>query len=68
MADILRTIMSAKHDEVAALKQRYSSATLDEMAAAAPKPRGFTKALLRASKNGYGLIAELKKLRLPKGL
>ena len=68
MADILGTIMSAKHDEVAALKQKYSSATLDEMAAAAPQPRGFTKALLRASKNGYGLIAELKKASPSKGL
>lgn len=68
MADILGTIMSAKHDEVAALKQQYSPATLDEMAAAGPKPRGFTKALLRNSKNGYGLIAELKKASPSKGL
>ena len=68
MADILRTIMSAKQDEVAALKQKYSPATLDEMAAAAAPPRGFTKALLRASKSGYGLIAELKKASPSKGL
>ncbi len=68
MADILREIMSAKHNEVAALKRKYSPATLDELAAAAPEPRGFTKALLRASKNGYGLIAELKKASPSKGL
>lgn len=68
MANILETIISAKHDEVAALKQKYSPATLDEMAAAAPESRGFTEALLRASKNGYGLIAELKKASPSKGL
>ena len=68
MADILAKIMAAKRDEVTALKRRYSLSMLDEMAAAASAPRGFTNALIAASDSGYGLIAELKKASPSKGL
>ena len=68
MADILATIMAAKRDEVTALKSRYSPSDLDAMATAASAPRGFTDALIAASHEGYGLIAELKKASPSKGL
>lgn len=68
MANVLDEINARKKDEVAALTQKYSASTLADMAQEADDVRGFTKALKNASKNGYGLIAELKKASPSKGL
>ena len=68
MANVLDKINARKKDEVAALTQKYSASTLADMAQEADDVRGFTKALKNASKNGYGLIAELKKASPSKGL
>jgi len=68
MANVLDEINARKKDEVAALTQKYSASTLADMAIEADDVRGFTKALEKASKDGYGLIAELKKASPSKGL
>ena len=68
MANVLDEINARKKDEVAALTQKYSASTLADMAQEADDVRGFTKSLKNASKNGYGLIAELKKASPSKGL
>ena len=68
MANVLDEINARKKQEVAALTQKYSAATLADMAAEADPVRGFTKALETASIEGYGLIAELKKASPSKGL
>ena len=68
MVAVLDEINATKKQEVAALKARYSHADLLELAAAADAPRGFAKALSKASDTGYGLIAELKKASPSKGL
>ena len=68
MSDVLAKINDNKKDEIAALKQRYSLADLSELSAEADAPRGFEAALEKASGEGYGLIAELKKASPSKGL
>ena len=68
MANVLDEINARKKEEVAALTQKYSASTLADMAKEADDVRGFTKALEEASKDGYGLIAELKKASPSKGL
>ena len=68
MTDVLAKIIDGKRDEVAALRATTSLADLDAAAAAANPARGFAAALADASKEGYGLIAELKKASPSKGL
>ena len=68
MANVLDEINARKKDEVAALTQKYSASTLADMAQEADDVRGFTKNKEKASKDGYGLIAELKKASPSKGL
>ena len=68
MSDILNKINEAKRTEISALKQKFSQAELEARAKLADAPRGFISALRRASKTGYGLIAELKKASPSKGL
>ncbi len=68
MATILDQIKTYKLAEVAARKLARPLVDVAEMAAAAPAPRGFSDALHRASKTGYGLIAEIKKASPSKGL
>ena len=68
MRDVLAKIIDDKRTEVAALAASTSFAALDEQARAAGPVRGFAAALVRDSKTGYGLIAELKKASPSKGL
>jgi len=68
MSDTLNKINETKRDEISALKKRFSQADLEDQARQAEAPRGFVTALQKASRDGYGLIAELKKASPSKGL
>lgn len=68
MTTILDKIKAYKLEEVAARKSARPLSALEEAARAAPPPRGFARALRRASASGYGLIAEIKKASPSKGL
>ncbi|MCY4541545.1 MAG: indole-3-glycerol phosphate synthase TrpC [Rhodobacteraceae bacterium] len=65
---VLANIVAYKRSEVAQLRTRFGHAGLEERAASAGAPRGFASALKRQSRNGYGLIAELKKASPSRGL
>ena len=68
MSDILEKIKTYKLEEVA---KRKAAVPLDEVearASAAPPPRGFADKLSDATREGYGLIAEIKKASPSKGL
>ena len=68
MSDTLNKINETKRGEISALKKRFSQADLEDQARQAEAPRGFVTALQKASRDGYGLIAELKKASPSKGL
>ncbi|NVO55380.1 indole-3-glycerol phosphate synthase TrpC [Rhodobacteraceae bacterium B1Z28] len=65
---VLDKIKAYKLEEVAADKARKPLETLESEARGAPEVRGFAKALQTASRQGYGLIAEVKKASPSKGL
>ena len=65
---ILEKIKAYKLDEIAAAKAAIPLDELEAQASAAPDVRPFADALLQASKQGYGLIAEIKKASPSKGL
>lgn len=65
---ILDKIKSYKLEEVAARKAQRALSDVEERARAASPTRGFAKALMSASEDGYGLIAEIKKASPSKGL
>lgn len=68
MPDILSQIKTYKLAHVAACKAARPLAQVEEAARAAPPARGFAAALARATEDGYGLIAEIKKASPSKGL
>ncbi len=65
---ILDKIKAYKLDEVAERKAARSLAVVEDMARAAPATRGFHEQLKIASRQGYGLIAEIKKASPSRGL
>ena len=65
---VLDKIKDYKLEEVAADKARVPYAEVEAAAKEASPTRGFADALIKASKTGYGLIAEVKKASPSKGL
>ncbi|MES0824272.1 indole-3-glycerol phosphate synthase TrpC [Ruegeria sp. SCP11] len=65
---VLDKIKAYKLKEIAADKAEKSLETLESEARFAPEVRGFAQALQKASRRGYGLIAEVKKASPSKGL
>ena len=65
---VLDKIKASKLEEVAADKAPIPYAEVEAAAKEASPSRGFTDALIKASKTGYGLIAEVKKASPSKGL
>jgi indole-3-glycerol phosphate synthase len=65
---ILDQIKAYKLEEVAADKAAKPLAAVEDEARAAGPVRPFAESLFRASRNGYGLIAEIKKASPSKGL
>lgn len=65
---ILDKIKAYKLDHIAACKAQKPLVDLETDAKSAPSVRGFAEALRAASREGYGLIAEVKKASPSKGL
>ncbi|KAA2317331.1 indole-3-glycerol phosphate synthase TrpC [Pseudooceanicola sediminis] len=65
---VLDRIKAYKLDEIAADKQAKPLEVLESEARSAEPVRGFAAALHEASREGYGLIAEVKKASPSKGL
>jgi indole-3-glycerol phosphate synthase len=68
MADKLTEICDTKREEVAARKGVATINDLDAHAAHESAPRGFEAALRAKARDGYALIAEIKKASPSKGL
>jgi len=68
MPDILEKIVEFKKKEVLEFKQNNNSTDLKHLALKKEKPRAFLKKLSLSSKNGFGLIAEIKKASPSKGI
>ena len=64
----LEEICEVKRQEVARRKTLISQAELERRTAAASAPRGLARALLDKSRDGFGLIAEIKRASPSKGL
>ena len=69
LSDILTKIEAYKREEIASAKRAHPFPEMDARAKAAPKPRGFVKAVReKISRGDYALIAEIKKASPSKGL
>jgi indole-3-glycerol phosphate synthase len=68
MTNVLDRIKAYKLDEIAAAKAERSLADIEAQARGADPVRGFADALTTKSRDGYGLIAEIKKASPSKGL
>ena len=68
MSDILQKIKTYKLQEVADRKAAVPLSEVEDRARSAPATRGFANALSNATREGYGLIAEIKKASPSKGL
>ncbi|WP_439156452.1 indole-3-glycerol phosphate synthase TrpC [Yoonia sp.] len=68
MSDILEKIKTYKLEEIAARKDKVPLAQVEARAHEAPPVRGFADRLAEAAREGYGLIAEIKKASPSKGL
>jgi len=66
--DILSRIRARKEEELALRREATPLAEIESRAAAAPAPRPFAEALAQAQRQGYGLIAEIKKASPSRGL
>ena len=66
--DILDKIKAYKLDHIAACKAARPIAEVEAAARTASPTRGFADRLVEASREGYGLIAEIKKASPSKGL
>jgi indole-3-glycerol phosphate synthase len=68
MSNRLTEILDTKRGHVATRKTETTLAELEARAARQSPPRGFRAALQAKSRNGYGLIAEIKRASPSKGL
>lgn len=68
MSDILQKIKAYKLEEVASRKAAVPWAEVEARAKEATPTRGFAAKLADAAREGYGLIAEIKKASPSKGL
>ncbi|WP_040610978.1 indole-3-glycerol phosphate synthase TrpC [Oceaniovalibus guishaninsula] len=68
MTTILDRIRSYKLDEVAARKAERPQAQIEADARSAPSVRRFADRLIGATRQGYGLIAEIKKASPSRGI
>ena len=68
MSNILENIVEFKKREIFELKKNYSVSDFNVSSNELQKTRGFINKLLFAEKNGFGLIAEIKKSSPSKGI
>tara|TARA_B100001996_G_scaffold380469_1_gene367966 strand:- start:872 stop:1663 length:792 start_codon:yes stop_codon:yes gene_type:complete len=68
MSDILKKITDFKKKEILELKNSYNIKKSIDFSLKQEKPRGFLKTLIKSNKQGFGLIAEIKKASPSKGI
>lgn len=68
MTSVLDKIAQYKWEEIKFAKKQCSVVELQSLAQEVAAPKGFYKALKKASQNGFGLIAEIKKASPSKGV